>query len=293
MALSAVTVFSAPLKVVASTPDLASIIKEIGGQNVKVDCIASPFQNPHFVDAKPSMIVKLMNADLFVQTGMDLEIGWAPLLIQSSGNKKIQFGAAGFLDASQAIVPMEVPLNPSRAMGDVHPQGNPHYLTDPENGKLVARVIAEKLSELAPAGSAVFHKNMESFQSRIDDNMKIWLKEMEPHKGDKFVSYHRIYPYFAARFGLVQAGEIEPKPGIPPSASHTASLMAIMKAGKVRLILTEPWHESRTPQSIARETGAQVVTTSLFPGSAGGTKDYIGALDYNVKGVAQALQSAK
>ncbi len=279
------------LKVITTTADLASIVHEIGLDQVKVESLASPLQDPHFVDAKPSLIVKLMNADLFIETGLELEIGWAPLLIRSCGNPRIQANAPGHLDASRAIVPIEVPQNPSRAMGDVHPGGNPHYLIDPENGKLVAKLICQKLKELAPKDADYFQNNLSAFESRIDEKMKQWTEKMAPYKGSKFVSYHRDVSYLAHRFGLISVGEIEPKPGIPPTAKHTAELMDRIRSEKVRMILTEPWHEPRTPQSMGKTTGTKVLVLTLFPNAVPQAKDYLSAVDYNVNLIVQTLSN--
>jgi zinc/manganese transport system substrate-binding protein len=280
-----------PLKVVATTPDLASLVRSVGGDRVQVESLASPFQNPHFVDAKPSLIAKVMKADLFVQNGMELEIGWAPLLVQSSGNRKVQAGQPGHLDASQAIQPIEVPQAPDRSMGDVHPEGNPHYLADPENGKLVAALIARRLSEISPEDAKGFSENLARFQAQADEKIGRWKKRLEPFRGVPFVSYHKDAAYFAKRFGLVSAGEIEPKPGIPPTASHTAEIIRRMAAQKVRLILTEEWFERRTADSIARQTGAAVVVRATFPGTVPEAPDYLSAVDYNVSKIEAALAS--
>ncbi len=277
------------LKVVTTTADLADIVRQVGGSLVQVDALASPMQNPHFVDAKPSLIVKVMKADLFVETGMDLEIGWAPLLLTSSGNRKVQQGAEGFLDCSSAISPLEVPVKADRSMGDVHPMGNPHYMLDPENSGLVAKLIVEKMSTLFPENGDQFRKNLAAFEERLKASMKSWEKNLAPYQGKKFVSYHKVYPYFAKRFGLAASGEIEPKPGIPPTAVHTADLIEIMKKNQVGIILTEPWHESRTSESLARQTGAKVAVMCLFPGTVPEAKDYFSMMDYNVKKVAEAL----
>jgi zinc/manganese transport system substrate-binding protein len=279
----------AKLNIVATTSDLAAIAREIGSDRVQVESLTAGIQDPHFADPKPSLIVKLMKADLFIETGMELEIGWAPVLIQSSGNPRIQRNAVGYLDASSAITPLEVPQNPTRAMGDVHPGGNPHYLTDPENGKLAANLIAEKLSELSPKDADFFRKNLADFEKRLNENMKQWSALLEPYAGTKFVSYHRDIVYFARRFKLIPSGEIEPKPGIPPTASHTAELIETMTSKKISMILTMPWFETRTPSSIARQTNAVVVTFASRPGAVPEAKDYISTVNYNVKSVFQVL----
>lgn len=279
-----------PIRVVAATPDLADIAKQVGGTLVEVESLCLPKQNPHFVEPKPSLIVKLMSADVFIENGLELEVGWAPLLIQGSRNKDIQPGGRGFLDASTAIAPMEVPQNPNRSMGDVHPGGNPHYLTDPENGRLVARLIAQKFTELDHANKNHYDANLNQFEKGLTQNMEVWNSLLKPYKGEKFISYHRVWPYFAARFGLVSLGEIEPKPGIPPTASHTNDLIERMKAEKARLIFVEPWYEKRTPRLIADKTKAALLPMALLPGAAPQTDTYISAISYNVKTVADALK---
>lgn len=284
---------AAALKVIATTPDLASIAGEIGGDKITVESLAKPSQNPHFVDAKPSLIVKLMKADLFLETGMELEVGWAPNLIQSSGNRNIQRGAKGYLDCSTNIAALEVPQNPSRAMGDVHAQGNPHYLADPENAKLVAGAMAEKMSELSPGNSAYFKERLKAFTDELDRRLAEWKKALAPYSGARFASYHRVYPYFAQRFGLVSVGEIEPKPGIPPTGGHTSELIDRMKAEKAKIILTDPWYENRSAMSIAKETGATVIEMALQPGAKPETETYLKAMDYNIRSIAQALGAAK
>jgi zinc/manganese transport system substrate-binding protein len=195
------------------------------------------------------------------------------------------------LDASQAIKPLEVPQVPSRAMGDVHPGGNPHYMLDPENSRLVARLIAAKLAELAPGGISVFQQNLKAFESRLDENLSQWNSALAPYKGIKYVSYHKNLPYFSERFGLLSVGEIEPKPGIPPTAVHTAELIARMKADKVGLILTQPYYEDRSPASIAGQTGAKVVVFSMAPDGDAVSSDYLATMDANVRAVQQALAS--
>ncbi|MBL0058160.1 MAG: zinc ABC transporter substrate-binding protein [Elusimicrobia bacterium] len=278
-----------PLKVFATTPDLADLVRQVGGDQVKVESLARGFQDPHFVEAKPSLIVKLMDADVFVQTGLDLEVGWAPLLIQSARNPRIQTGGAGFIDVSQFVAPLDVPTNPTRAEGDIHPGGNPHFLTDPENARMVARGIAEKLSSLRPADASTFKANAAAFEKKLDDKMKTWTASLAPYAGATFISYHKNLPYFAKRFGLVSVGEIEPKPGIPPSGGHTAELEAAMKAKKTRLILTQPYFEKRTPDSIARDTGATVVVFAMAPEAVPEATDYLSTMDSNVNGIVKVL----
>src|SRR6266403_1837044 len=245
------------LNVVTTTEDLASIAREVAGDRATVEAIAKGYQDPHFVEAKPSFILKLQKADVLIVVGRELEIGWLPPLIQQSRNGKIQPGAPGYLDASLGATILEIPTaNITRAMGDVHPLGNPHYWLDPENGKRVAKSIADKFSELRPNDRAYFQQQLTSFTTRLDTAEKRWLSMMAPYKGAKVVTYHRSFPNFAERFGLDIVGYVEPKPGIPPTPQHTLDLMNQMKKANVKLVLVEPYFDLKTPNSIGRATGA-------------------------------------
>ena len=282
------------LKIVTATSDLAALAQEVGGDRVEVDSIAKGYQDPHFVEAKPSYLLKLRQADLLVVVGLQLEIGWLPPLITQSGNGRIQIGGSGYLDASQFAEILEKPTGEvTRAQGDVHPYGNPHYWLDPENARRVAKGIAEKLAELRSSDAAYFNQNFESFSQRLTDASKKWLAEMEPYRGRKVITYHRSWPNFLKYFGLVTVGEIEPRPGIPPTPSHTLDLINIVKREHVGVILVEPYFDPKTPQSIARETGAQAV---IMPPSVGGEKeitDYFKLFDYDLGLLIKAFQAAK
>jgi zinc/manganese transport system substrate-binding protein len=280
--LAAGTLSADPLKIVTTTPDLADIARRVGGARVTVESLSRGFQDPHFVEAKPSLVLKLRGADLFIQTGLDLEVGWAPLLWQGARRPGIQPGGAAFLDASVFIEPMEVPTDVSRAGGDVHPGGNPHYLADPRNAARVAEGIARKLAERDPAGAGDYAANADAYVKTLERRMDDWNKRLAPLRGALFVSYHRNLAYFADWAGLESAGEIEPKPGIPPSPRHTADLIRLMQERKVRLILTAPYFEKRSPDALARATGARVVVLSLGPDAVPGVDDYIAAMDRNV-----------
>ena len=282
-------VMASPLKVVTTTPDLADLVRQVGGDRVTVDCLSRGFQDPHFVEAKPSLILKVRDADLFVETGLELEIGWAPLLIQGSRNARVQKGAKGYFDASTFITPLEVPSHVSRSEGDVHPGGNPHYLLDPRNGVLVVKGLAGKLSDLDPSGTAIYAKNAQDYTLRLNEKIADWVKRMAPVKGTGFISYHKNLIYFADLFGMIPQGEIEPKPGIPPSPSHTAELIGRMKERKIPLILTMPHFESRTPESLAKATGAQVVVIAPVPDAVPESTNYISTFDYNVSAILKAL----
>jgi zinc/manganese transport system substrate-binding protein len=273
----------AELKVVATTEDLASLAREVGGDRIKVGGMAKGYQDPHFVEAKPSFIFTLAKADLLIAVGRELEIGWLPPLVTQSRNAKIQPGGAGYLDASLTARILEIPQGQvTRAMGDVHPSGNPHYWLDPGNGRRIAQAIQKKLSELVPAEAAYFAQRYADFDRRLTEAEKRWDAAMAPFKGMKIVTYHRSWANFVDRFKLDVIGYVEPKPGVPPSPQHTIDLMGEIKRQGVKILLVEPYFDSKTPNAIGRETGAQVLT---MPPSVGGEKaitDYIQLFDYDV-----------
>ena len=281
------------VNVVTTTEDLASIAREVGGDRIVVEAMAKGYQDPHFVEAKPSFILKLQKADLLVVVGRELEIGWLPPLIQQSRNSKIQQGAQGYLDASLTAQILEIPSgNITRAEGDVHPFGNPHYWTDPENGKRIAKAISEKLIQLRPNDRAAFEQRLADFTSRLDAAEKRWLAMMAPYKGTKMVTYHRSFPNFAERFGLNIVDYVEPRPGIPPTPQHTLDLINEMKQQNIKLVLVEPYFDLKTPNAIGRDTGAQVL---VMPPSVGGVKevsDYFKLFDYDINLVVEAIKKS-
>jgi len=291
LAVSTAAQAQGKLTVMATTEDLASIAREVGGDKITVDSIARGYQDPHFVEAKPSFILKMQKADLLVAVGRELEIGWLPPLMQQSRNGKIQVGAQGYLDVSLGAQILEIPTGQiTRAMGDVHPLGNPHYWLDPENGKKIAKQIADKLGELRAGDKAYFDQRLADFTTRLDAAEKRWLSLMAPYKGTKVVTYHRSFPNFVDRFGLDIIGYIEPRPGIPPTPQHTLDLINEMKRQKVKLVLVEPYFDLKTPNSIGQQTGAQVL---VMPPSVGGVKevtDYFKLFDYDINLLVDAIK---
>jgi ABC-type Zn uptake system ZnuABC Zn-binding protein ZnuA len=284
---------SAVVNVVASTEDLAALAREVGGDKVKVEFIGRGYQDPHFVEAKPSFILKLIKADILIVVGRELEIGWLPPLIQQSRNARIQPGADGYLDASLTAKILDIPTSQvTRAMGDVHPLGNPHYWLDPENGRRIARAAAAKLAAASPGDAAYFQARYADFDKRLAEAEKRWDAQMAPYKGLKIVTYHRSWPNFAERFGLDVMGYVEPKPGIPPSPGHTLDLIQEMKRQNVKILLVEPYFDLKTPQSIGREAGAKVVVLSPSVGGEKEITDYIGLFDYDIKLVVSAIKEA-
>ena len=281
------------LNVIATTEDLASIAAEVGGDHITVESIAKGYQDPHFVEAKPSFIVKLTKADVLILVGRELEIGWLPVLINQSRNSKIQQGGPGYLDASLQAQILDVPGGQvTRAEGDVHPLGNPHYWMDPENGKIIAKEIFDTLVKLRPNERAYYEPRLNDFVTRLTAAEKRWLDLMAPYKGTKVVTYHRSFSNFAARFGLNVVGYVEPKPGIPPTPQHTLDLMNQMKKDGVKIVLVEPYFDAKTPNAIGRDTGAQVL---VMPPSVGGTKDvtdYVKLFDSNINMLVAAIKKS-
>jgi len=272
------------LNVVTSTEDLGSIVREVGGDKVTVTSLARGYQDPHFVDPKPSFILAVNRADLYVAVGRELEIGWLPPLITSSRNAKIQPGASGYLDASQNVHILEIPTGQvTRAMGDVHPLGNPHYWLEPGNGRLIARAVRDKLGELSPADKAYVAQRYDDFDKRLAAAEKRWDAAMAPYKGTKLVTYHRSWPNFMERFGLEVIGYVEPKPGIPPSPSHTIDLIDEMKRTGAKLIVVEPYFSLKTPQAVASQVpGGKVLIMAPSVGGVKEATDFIQLFEYNV-----------
>ena len=280
------------IQIMTATTDLAALAQEVGGDKVDVESIARGYQDPHFVDAKPSFLLKLKRADLLIVVGLELEIGWLPPLITQSTNPKIQVGAPGYFDASRFAKILEIPTGQvTRAEGDVHPLGNPHYWLDPENGLRIAKGIADKLSQMRPGDAAYFAQRYTDFEQRLKQADQRWLAEMKPYEGRKIVTYHRSWPNFAEHFHLNVVGYVEPRPGIPPSPQHTVELIRQMKQENVKVIVVEPYFDLKTPNSVARETGGQVL---VLPPSVGGEKeitDYFKLFDYDISKLKQAFDT--
>ena len=281
--LLAPAIASAQLKVVATTEDLGSLASEIGGDRVSVTSLAKGYQDPHFVDPKPSFILAVSRADLLIVVGRELEVGWLSPLLTSSRNSKVQPGSKGYLDASLTVRILEIPTGQiTRAMGDVHPLGNPHYWLEPGNGRRMAQAIRDKLGELSPNDKTLFAQRYADFDQRLAAAEKRWDAAMAPYKGTKIVTYHRSWPNFMERFGLEVMGYVEPKPGIPPSPAHTIDLIGEMKRQGAKLIVVEPYFDLKTPQAIANQTSGKVL---ILAPSVGGTKeatDYITLFDYDI-----------
>lgn len=316
-----------PLRVCATVPELGSLVREVGGDRVAVEVFTKPTEDPHFTPARPSLIKSLNACELLVQVGMDLELGWLPLLTKNARNAAVLPGAPGFLDASTAITPLDVPSGPvDRSMGDVHPYGNPHYLLDPLNGLHVAGAIHDKLVALRPADQARFDERFAAFRKAVATSLvgatlaakydveklallaehgKLveflqsqgdakdlggWLEAVAPTFGAKVVDDHPMWPYFARRFGLVVADHLEPKPGFPPTTKHLADVVALMKSEHVRIVLASAYYDPRHARFVADETGAKVLAMANQAGARPGTDDYVAFIDYDVRQVVDGLR---
>ncbi len=284
---------SAQLRVVATTPDLASVSREIGGDRVNVVALAKPTEDPHFVDAKPSFIVTLNRADALIEGGAELELGWLPPLLENARNGKIAAGAPGRVVASEGIRLLEIPTSFDRSKGDIHSLGNPHFMVDPVSAKIVARNIASHLGQIDPKNAAVYNSNLARFDSRIDSKLADWQKQLAPYRGAKIVTYHRDFIYLAQRFGLSIVDELEPKPGIAPSPSHLAQVILEMRRDNAKVILVQPFQNRKTAETVARQTGATVLDTPQQPGAVSGTTTYFDMVDNIVRQLGNGLGAQK
>ncbi len=279
----------AALRIVTTTEDLAALAREVGGKHVKVESIAKGYQDPHFVDAKPSYLLKLKRADLFIQVGLELESSWAPNLLRSARNKGIRPGARGFLDASTGCDVLDKNITADRSQGDVHPEGNPHYWLDPANGRIIAENIAGRLSELDPDHAGDYRSNLAVFETRLKKKAAEWGELTQAFKGSKVVTNHNSWPNFAKTFHLNVIDFVEPKPGIPASPSHIKNLINRIRREKITLIFMEPYFDEKLPKKIASDTGAKLL---ILPPSVGAVKDiktYFDLFDHNLNLLSGAL----
>ena len=284
-----------PLQVVTTTEDLAAIAREVGGPRVSVFAICRGYQDPHFVDAKPSFMVSLKKADLFVEVGRDLEVGWAPGLLNGARNPRIMPGAPGFVDASSQVQVLEIPATVSRTQGDVHPFGNPHYWLDPANGAGIARAIRDGLTRVSPSDRALFAERCADFERRLNEAIPRYQARAREIglTGAKVVTYHRSWSYFARAFGFEVIDFVEPRPGIPPSPNHVAALTAKIKEGQVKLLIMEDFFDPRLPQKIARDSGVPLVVLPTSTGAEDNIKSYFDLFDHLLAGIAQALKGTR
>jgi zinc/manganese transport system substrate-binding protein len=279
------------LNVITTTADLASLTREVGGDRVDVTSIARGYQDPHFVEPKPSFLLLLRKADLLEVVGLELETGWLPPLLDQSRNPRIRPGSRGYLDVSTGVEILDRPTGTvNRSMGDVHALGNPHYWIDPANAIRIAIQISNRLSQLRPKDAPYFAARLATFKKRMNDANKKWTAMLAPYRGAKIVTYHNSWPNFTRRYGLNVVGFVEPKPGVPPSPSHTFELINLMKAQKVKAILVEPYFDLKTPKSIAARTGAKLLVMYPSVGARPELDDYFKLFDRNITELVKALR---
>lgn len=280
-----------PLRVCATTPDLASLARTVGGSHVELTVFTRGAEDAHFVEARPSFVRALHRADVLLLIGLDLEIGWLPVLVNNARNSRVLPGEPGYVDVSRDIEAREIPKGPvDRSMGDVHVRGNPHYLLDPLNAKTAARRIRDVLIRRRPDAREDFERGYNDFSKRIDERLEQWKKLLDPYRGTEVVTDHRVWTYFLHRFGLRTVGTLEPKPGVRPTSRHLAALIQRMREKKVRAILTVPYFDRRYADVVAQKTGARVVDLAHQPGAVPGAKDYLATIDHNVRALAAALK---
>lgn len=293
VALSSTAAF-AGLRVVATTPEYGAIASAVGGDKIAVSVLAKATEDPHFVDPRPSHIVTLNRADVLIEGGADLEVGWLPPLIEGARNPKLAVGAPGRIRASDGIHLIDVPAVLDRSAGDVHAVGNPHFMMEPHNAAIVAGHLADSFCALDAASCPVFRTRRDAFLGALDERMKVWDAKLAPYRGLPIVTYHATWKYFARHFDLVSEIYLEPKPGIPPSPPHLAAVMQAMIAKKIGVILVEPFQSRKTAEAVAAKTGARIADVCQFPGGIKGTEgDYLALMDAVVNSVAAALDATK
>lgn len=279
----------AALKVVATTQDLAALAQAVGGNRVEVISLTPGTRDPHYAEAKPSMIRQVHQADLLLLIGAELEIGWLPPLLQAARNSRVLPGSPGYLDLSGTVPLLGIASAPvTRAMGDVHAQGNPHYWLHPANGLRMAQAIAARLSALDGAHAADYQAHLASFERLWQARMPAWQAALAPLKGKPVIAYHSSFVYLADAFGLVIAGQVEPVPGIAPGAAHLQKLVARIKEDRVGLLIMEPYYERHSAGYLAEQTGIKV---AVLPNSVGSTPEIVTYFDL-FDAIVAALQQA-
>lgn len=279
----------AKLKVVTTTPDLAALTQEVGKDWIDIQSIARGDQDPHYLEPKPSYAVTLNRADLLIDVGLELEIGWLPVLLTQSRNPKVQPGQPGHLTASEGLPLLEIPTGPvDRSQGDIHPFGNPHYWLNPHNGLIIAKNITERLSQLDPSNAPTYQANFQDFSKHLIEKIQSWEKETVSLRGKEIITYHKSFSYFVNWTGLKVADVIEPKPGIPPSPAHILSLIELIKARKILLIITENYYDPKPSRELGQRTGSHVVFLPTSVGGEASVKRYEDLFDYLLKKLKEA-----
>lgn len=288
-----VSISEAKVKVVATLPNFAAIAREIGGDRIDISSIAKGYQDPHFVDPKPSFIIKMKKADVLIWAGLDLEVGWLPPLLENSRNSKILWGGIGNVDASQGMQLLEVPNIPAaqmRAGGDIHVFGNPHYWMDPKNAIIIAENITSALINASPSDAEYFNGRKDKFILKLNESLIGWEARMKPYRGRKIIAYHNSWPYFEDRFGFDIVQFIEPKPGIPPSPRHLVRLIKKMKNEKIKVIIISPYFSNKPANVLSDKVGGKVIKMAPSVGAFDGIDSYFDLFDYNLNSLIDAFK---
>jgi ABC-type Zn uptake system ZnuABC Zn-binding protein ZnuA len=278
------------IKIVTTTTTLASLVETLAGDWAQVEAIASPRRDLHQFVPTPKDVFITKKADVLIHHGLQAE-PWLPPLLHAAANRQLLEGTGYLIDVSAGIEALEMPASVSRLEGDIHPMGNPHYWLDPENAKHMAQNLATELARLYPEKSASLRQRLESWEARLDAAFQDWTARLQPFAGSALVTYHRSWSYFAQRFKFRVIGEVEPKPGIPPTGQHMAGLIEAMRHEHARVIIREPYLEKRTPEKIAQAAKAQVIELLQFVDLGRGLNDYIALMTYNVTTLEKALKS--
>ena len=289
-ALGASVADAQKLRIVTSTTDLKALTEVVTGDLAEVDAMARPNQNAHDLEVRPSLMVKVRRADAMIVNGLELD-AWADVVAQGSNNSNVIPGAPGRIDASRGLLVLEVPkTRVDRSMGDIHPVGNPHYTLDPGMAPAVTQNILEGLARLAPQHRAAFERNRQQFLARLEEGMTRWNAALGPDRGAGVVVGHAMWIYFLTRFGLVQTGTVEERPGIPPTANHLVKLINLMKENRVKAVIAEPWSDLKLIQRVGQDAAVPVAVLASAVGAVKGTDTYIEMVDFNVKTLAQVLK---
>ena len=270
---------SAALNVFACEPEWAALAQELGGDKVSAISATTAFQDPHHIEARPSLIARMRNADLVVCSGSELEVGWLPLLLTQSGNGRVQPGSPGYIEASQYVVRLEVPRVVDRSMGDVHPGGNPHIQTDPRNIAKVAAILAARLAQLDATNAATYRSRAEAFDKRWAEAIARWEQQAARLKGVPLVEHHKGFTYLINWLGMREVGDLEPKPGIPPTTSHLAGLVEQMKRAPAKMIVYSSYDDPKAAQFLSQRTGIPSVMLPFTVGGSDKAKDLFGYFD--------------
>ncbi|MDP7038927.1 MAG: metal ABC transporter substrate-binding protein [Myxococcota bacterium] len=281
---------AAQVKVITTTTDLAALVQAVGGDHVTIEALCKANQDPHYVQTRPSLMVKLKNADMLVSVGLDLETGWLPLVIRGARNAQINPGAQGYLDLGASVSPIGIPDNTDASQGHLHAFGNPHYWLDPQRVTKLLPIIAEKLSALAPEHRAVFSQNASDFSAKIQAKMTLWKEKMAPYAGTEVLSYHDTFNYFYARFGLLNVGTLENKPGIPPSPRHLSNMINKAKSRKIPVLFHEAFHDKKPSGLVAERSGISLLILPVSVGAVPTVNTYIQLIDSIVEQFVSAMQ---